>query len=82
MISIQRLETIYAPLRAQIKLTSLENEIPSLFVGTNPVDVFQSGQNAYDTRREEKKQEYQDSFQANTSCLPICPQNCSCSTCH
>jgi hypothetical protein len=80
VISIQRLETIYAPLRAQIKLTSLENEIPSLFVGTNPVDVFQYGQNAYHKRKEER-QAPQDTFASSTLSRTLCQQNGCCPSC-
>ena len=74
MISIQRLEKLYSPIKNQIQSNPLKDGMPDLadvFVGTNPVDVYQYGQDAYHKHKEKKKarsEESQeiDTFTANT----------------
>ena len=79
MISTQRLEFI----RNAVNLRALEEGIPNLtdpFLGTNPMDVFQYGQNAYHKHKEER-QAPQDTFASSTLSRPMCQQNGCCPSC-
>ncbi|MFN9691277.1 MAG: hypothetical protein ACK551_04170 [Vampirovibrionales bacterium] len=82
MISIQRLDLI----RNAVNLRALEEGIPNLtdpLLSTNPMDVFQYGQVAYQNRqqRKEERQAPQDTYASSTLSRPMCQQNGCCPSC-
>ncbi len=88
MISIQRLDFI----RNAVNLRALEEGIPNLtdpLLGTNPMDVFQYGQVAYQNRQQRKEEQQkqqqpllaQDTFTSSTLSRTLCQKNGCCPSC-
>ncbi|MFN7311297.1 MAG: hypothetical protein ACK5T0_08020 [Vampirovibrionales bacterium] len=83
MISIQRFEPIYGSLKNQVSLNRLADELPDMFVGTDPVGVFQYGHDVYEKRQQRKEdpQTPQSTFTSSAVNPQLCGQNCGCSSC-
>jgi hypothetical protein len=84
VINIQRLEPIYGSLKDQVSLNRLADDLPDMFVGTDPVGVFQYGHDIYQKRQQQRKEDPQTpqtTFTSSATNFQRCGQNCGCPTC-
>jgi len=85
VIRFQPLTSIYL-LKNEVRLSHLEERLPDLvdpFISTNPIDVFQYGQDVYHERQAHKK-DVETSSENNTASVYFnttpYPTNYDCST--
>ncbi len=83
MISFRGLESIYVPLKSQINLPRVSEELQGMAVGANPFDLVPLGQDLYQKRekRKEDQETPQSTFRSSTPNPQLCQQNGCCPSC-
>jgi hypothetical protein len=78
---------LYPFLKTQLNATPLVESVPELFVGTDPLTVYQYGRDLYVKRRHNKQDDQDDQAKPPNYSEPIvstqapCPPRCGCRTC-